>query len=100
MNLKQRILSWMSKTILRDTVANLKNTWLSSFRFNNRATETKLSVEELRNLSRTPIVRSAINQIREGILALPWEVVSIDGNANKKQIKQAVSYTHLRAHET
>lgn len=88
MNLKQRILSWMSKTILRDTVANLKNTWLSSFRFNNRATETKLSVEELRNLSRTPIVRSAINQIREGILALPWEVVSIDGNANKKQIKQ------------
>lgn len=91
MNPIKQIFSWMSSLVKRDTIANIKSSWLSRFRFNRRATETKLSIEELRRLSRTPIVRSAINQIRDGILALPWEVVSIDGNDNKKQIKMVTN---------
>lgn len=86
MNLRQKIFSWMSATVLRDTAANITNLFFGRFGYNRRATETKITVEELRRLATTPIVRSAINQIRDGILSLPWEVVSIDGGGNKKQI--------------
>lgn len=87
MSLKQKILSWMSALVTRDTVANISQTWFGRWGRSHRNTEMKLSVEALRNMARTPIARSAINQIREGVLALPWEVVSVDGNENKKAIR-------------
>ena len=88
MSLKQKILAWMSALVTRDTVANVSQTWFGRWgRTSRRNTEMKLSVDALRNMARTPIARSAINQIREGVLALPWEVVSVDGNENKKAIR-------------
>ena len=88
MSLKQKIFAWMSALVTRDTVANVSQTWFGRWgRTSRRNTEMKLSVDALRNMARTPIARSAINQIREGVLALPWEVVSVDGNENKKAIR-------------
>ena len=79
----------MSAFVTRDTIANVKQTWFGRWGNKKRKnTETKLSVDALRNMAKTPIARSAINQIREGILALPWEVVSIDDNENKKAIRK------------
>lgn len=88
MNLKQKIIAWMSAIVSRDTVANFRQTWFGRWGSKQKNTEVKLSVDNLRNLARTPIARSAINQIREGVLALPWEVVSIEENANKKAIRK------------
>lgn len=87
MSLKQKIFAWMSALVTRDTGANVSQTWFGRWGRSRRNTEMKLSVDALRNMARTPIARSAINQIREGVLALPWEVVSVDGNENKKAIR-------------
>lgn len=89
MNLREKIYAWMSAFVTRDTIANVTQTWFGRWGNKKRKnTETKLSVDALRNMAKTPIARSAINQIREGILALPWEVVSIDDNENKKAIRK------------
>lgn len=89
MSLREKIYAWMSAFVTRDTIANVTQTWFGRWGNKKRKnTETKLSVDALRNMAKTPIARSAINQIREGILALPWEVVSIDDNENKKAIRK------------
>lgn len=53
----------------------------------NRSTPKPVSAGMLRALSKEPLARSAINQIKDGILSLPWRVVSTDGNDNKRAIE-------------
>lgn len=49
--------------------------------------QKKASVQTLRNLARTPIARSAINQIKDGVKSLPWHFVPIDGKEHAKEIE-------------
>ena len=47
----------------------------------------KLNVALLRNLSKEPLARSAINQIIDGIQNLEYEVISIDDKEHDAEIK-------------
>lgn len=83
---------WATSFIKRDTQQSIPLGYFSSgggnsTRYFTSAMKRSLSYDELRALSKTPLARSAINQIREGILNLPYEIVSLDGKAHKKDIE-------------
>lgn len=85
MNIFKKSYLWLqSKFVNRDTIARIDRCWYtSSYRV---ATVKKLSVNGLRNLSKTPLARSAINQIKDGIKSLPYEIYSIDNQKHKREI--------------
>lgn len=75
------------KFIQRSTAYNSYDSWypkIANVRPYN--SQKKASVQTLRNLARTPIARSAINQIKDGVKSLPWHFVSIDGKDHTKEI--------------
>ena len=72
--------------IQRDTAGNEYEAY---YRFNGyRNPQLKLNVKTLRRLAKTPLARSAINQIKDGVLALPWHFVSIDGKDHNAEINK------------
>ena len=88
---------WATSFIKRDTQQSIPLGYFSSgggnsTRYFTSAMKRSLSYDELRALSKTPLARSAINQIREGILNLPYEIVSLDGKAHKKDIELVNCY--------
>ena len=72
--------------IKRDTAYNMFDSWYP-YGSRSRTPQQKASVRTLRNLARTPIARSAINQIKDGVLALDWHFVSADGKEHEKEIE-------------
>ena len=81
---------WATSFVKRDTKGNIPLGYFgagSGSRYFTNAMKRTLSFDELRALSKTPLARSAINQIREGILNLPYEIVSVDGKVHKKEIE-------------
>lgn len=86
MNIFKRAYLWAKTAFVKqDTVSRIDKAWYYPYHDNTRQ---KVSVEALRNLSRTPIARSAINQIKDGIKGLRYEVVSVDDKPHKKEINQ------------
>lgn len=72
--------------IRRKTAYNEYDSWYA-YGVRNKTPAQKASVRTLRNLARTPIARSAINQIKDGVLALDWHFVSVDGKEHQNEIE-------------
>ena len=89
-NVFKRMYLWATSFVKRDTAQSIPLGYFGSgsgTRYFTTAMKRTLSFDELRALSKTPLARSAINQIREGILNLPYEIVSVDGKVHKKEIE-------------
>lgn len=74
------------KWIQRKTAYNSFNSWYPLYS-RVRTPKQKVNIETLRRLAKTPIARSAINQIKDGVKQLPWHFVSVDGGKHKKEIE-------------
>ena len=86
LNVFKRAYVWLSQLFVsQDTQRRNTDTYIPAG-FNMRQPR-KLNVALLRNLSKEPLARSAINQIIDGIQNLEYEVTSIDGNKHDAEIK-------------
>lgn len=74
------------KFIQRKTAYNQYDSWYPFFS-KPSTKKQKVNIRLLRNLAKTPIARSAVNQIKDGVLALPWHFVPIDGKKHTSDIE-------------
>lgn len=76
----------VQKFFQRKTAYNFYDSWYPFFG-KTKNPQQKTNIRTLRNLARTPIARAAINQIKDGVKALPWHFVSVDGGKHKSDIE-------------
>lgn len=82
------------KFIQRKTAYNQYDSFFPVYS-RTRTAKEKVNIDTLRRLARTPIARSAINQIKDGVKQLPWHFVPIDG---KKHAKEIAMLTRIMNH--
>lgn len=75
--------------IQRETAYNDYDSWYGFIRNKNKT--LKANTKTLRHFAKTPIARSAITQIKDGVMALPWHFVAIDGQNHDLEIKKLTS---------
>lgn len=84
-NLLQRVIYGAARRIQRDTAYNEYTSLYFPIR-NSRNPQRKADIHTLRRLSKTPIARAAINQIKDGVCSLSWHIVPVDDKVHKQEI--------------
>lgn len=72
--------------VLRHTAYNEYDSYYRRLSYKNPL--LKPNIKNLRTLAKTPIARSAINQIKDGVMSLPFQFVTTDGNEHYKEIEK------------
>ncbi len=93
-NLVQTFIGAAQKFIQRKTAYNSYDAWYP-IPMRTQTPKQKVNIDTLRRLAKTPIARSAINQIKDGVKQLPWHFVPIDG---KKHAKEIAMLTRIMNH--